>query len=245
MILELDCGNTRIKWRVLRERGELYAKGVSNSLECFVSQVAALGLDIIFCRVSSVRGKRFNSELEQALWSNFLIKPSYALSVAKLGLLRNGYTDPGSLGVDRWLAILVSFNVSRSACLVIDAGTAITCDFVTVEGLYLGGTIAPGFTLLASALSANTQLPMDVRLKKIANPATNTQEAISVGVQVMVEGLVQNQFAQAAKLLGASFECFITGGDADVIAELLPCGQIVPDLVLDGLAYACPYSPRM
>ena len=60
----------------------------------------------------------------------------------------NRYESPETLGQDR-LAAAVG---AKSLCpnenlLIIDCGSAITYDFVSAEGEYLGGNIAPGLAL--------------------------------------------------------------------------------------------------
>ena len=68
--------------------------------------------------------------------------------------------DASTLGQDRLVCAFGAYRRSRQACVVIDAGTAITVDFVDGEGTFQGGLIAPGVAMMLRSLSENTaQLP--------------------------------------------------------------------------------------
>ena len=45
--------------------------------------------------------------------------------------VRNGYQEPHSLGVDRWLAMIAAFAEIGGPCCIADCGTAVTIDLVT------------------------------------------------------------------------------------------------------------------
>ena len=74
----------------------------------------------------------------------------------------NGYAHKERLGIDR--LALVAGAVSRFGnrnVLVIDAGTCITFDIVTDEGVYLGGAIAPGIGMRLRAMhNFTSKLPL-------------------------------------------------------------------------------------
>lgn len=154
MILELDCGNTLIKWRLL-STGETHS-GV-------VSDAAALLDELKRVSVGSLRGARLASvrseqEPMQSPLSrrDFGVRCQVAMPAERLGGVRNGYEDYRGLGMDRWLALVGAFTLARKACLVLDLGTAITADFVSSEGGHLGGFICPGMPLLRSDLRTHT-----------------------------------------------------------------------------------------
>jgi type III pantothenate kinase len=72
------------------------------------------------------------------------------------------------------------------------------------------------------------------------SPGRNTVEAVERGCTLMLRGFVLTQIAEARAHLGADFRVFLTGGDAELVREVVPTAQIVPDLVFIGLAMACP-----
>src|SRR5207247_7904642 len=71
---------------------------------------------------------------------------------------------PDRVGLDR-LAAAVAANVIRRQsrpAIVIDAGSAITVDFVAADGAFEGGVILPGFRMSAEALYGADLLPLAV-----------------------------------------------------------------------------------
>ena len=98
----------------------------------------------------------------------------------------NTYDTPQTLGQDR-LAAAVG---AKSLCpnenlLIIDAGSAITYDFVTDKGEYIGGNIAPGLKMRFTMLQRMTKkLPLVDADENELVPlfGKNTRDAIVAGV---------------------------------------------------------------
>ncbi|MCH5327311.1 MAG: type III pantothenate kinase, partial [Duncaniella sp.] len=76
--------------------------------------------------------------------------------------LRVEYATPQTLGADRVAAAVGAWADHKGLpILVVDAGTAVTYDFVTPDGIYVGGNIAPGITMNLRALHEFTaRLPL-------------------------------------------------------------------------------------
>jgi len=99
--------------------------------------------------------------------------------------IENCYQTKQTLGKDRIAAVVGAFKVyPNSNILVIDAGTAITYDFINDMGQYLGGNISPGLEMRFKALHQFTgKLPL-VRQSDFTNLfGRSTEEAIRAGVQ--------------------------------------------------------------
>src|SRR5699024_575466 len=74
--------------------------------------------------------------------------------------------DPEAIvGEDRLLNAAASYDVLKQACVVIDAGTAITVDFVDGQGTFHGGAIAPGAQSMLNTLADKTSQLPEVELK--------------------------------------------------------------------------------
>jgi len=71
-------------------------------------------------------------------------------------LLNHNLENASTLGQDRALNAIAAYAISNSACIVIDAGTAITVDFIDGQGAFCGGCILPGVQLMADALHEHT-----------------------------------------------------------------------------------------
>jgi type III pantothenate kinase len=144
------------------------------------------------------------------------------------------------VGVDRLLNGLAAYYRARSACLAVDAGTAITIDAVSAEGVFLGGIIAPGLRMSARALAEGTAFLPEVDLAFPADvlgrdTVSAIQSGLLWGVTEMVAGLV----ARLTVRIGGSPRVFLTGGDAPLLSGHLPAAvEAVPYLALDGLRLA-------
>jgi len=250
MILELDCGNSFIKWRVLKAApGVLFSEGVVDSDLALLESLRSLdGLVLRKCRVVSVRTAEETDVLIDAIKREFGISVVCAKSAREMSGVKNGYEDYERLGLDRWLAMLGGFHLaSGSACLVLDFGTAVTADFIAADGEHLGGFICPGMPLMRNQLRTHTRkirygdLAAERALSSNA-PGRTTVEAVERGCSLMLRGFVLTQLEMASAYWGEDFAVFITGGDAVLVADVAPKAKVVPDLVFVGLAMACPFS---
>jgi type III pantothenate kinase len=246
MILELDCGNSWIKWRVARlDNASVIFSGVVTGGEQLLSALMQLnGLELSRARIVSVRNKTETQELICRLEQVFSIEVAAAGAVASLAGVSNGYYESTLLGADRWLAILAAYKLAAGACLVIDVGTAVTSDFVGPDGGHLGGYICPGLRLMSDKLSANTHgipcLGSGLSGVELLVPGRSTAEAVGRGGLLMLRGFVEGQVQLANRLFGTKFQVFLTGGDAALVGELSVGVRLVPELVFIGLAVACP-----
>jgi type III pantothenate kinase len=153
--------------------------------------------------------------------------------------------------MDRLLnAVAAKSRIQREAPIIlVDAGSAVTVDWVDETGTFRGGAIFPGFALMAKALHDYTaQLPdigVPARPAR-ALPGTNTREAIEAGVFWAVAGGVQALIRQleAAERAGPRPAVFLTGGDASLLAEVLESSvHIWPEMTLEGIRLAAEALP--
>ncbi|MNZ53892.1 Type III pantothenate kinase [compost metagenome] len=247
MILELDCGNSLIKWRALRKEGlESVATGIAESDSALLEQLAVQGIvALAFCRLVSVRSEQETQHLIGLLQQTFSAPVRQAGPAEVLAGVRNGYREYQRLGLDRWLALVAGYKLAGGGCLVIDLGTAVTSDLVDAGGHHLGGYICPGMPLMRSQLRTHTRRIRygdDVALQALQNflPGRETAEAVERGCLLMLRGFVREQYLLACELIGKDCAVFLTGGDAELVRDELPHAQVVPDLVFVGLALACP-----
>lgn len=239
MILEIDFGNTRIKWR-LRTSEEVASLSYAQDLDDFAAQMKAVVGEVRSCRIALVQSAVDQRDrVEQLIRDRFACPVLFASSTAFLAGVVNGYELHEQLGVDRWLALVAGYRLVSKACVVIDAGTAITSDFVSQEGVHLGGLISPGKRLQHSFLKNTTGLHAEGALL-YGGPQRNTADCISSGVATLFKGYVTEIKTQAQQHLGDDFVVLLTGGDAAYMAALLPDAMIVDDLVFRGLGLSCP-----
>src|SRR5438309_4098631 len=119
--------------------------------------------------------------------------------------IRNQYKTPQTLGPDRLAAVIGANKLfPGKGSLVIDAGTAITYDWVDAEGNYFGGSISPGLNMRYKALNYYTRaLPLVTADEKFSeNYGDDTTTAILSGVQNGIKyeltGFIQSYMDRSA-----------------------------------------------
>lgn len=150
------------------------------------------------------------------------------------------YATPSTLGHDRIAAAVGALTlVPGRDCLVVDAGTAVTYDYVTADAHFKGGNIAPGLSLRFQALASHcVQLPRVDVGGDIPTVGYDTPTAIRSGV---VLGLVA-EIEMLARRLGSP-AIVLTGGDSPLVADRISDSVIVDnDLVAKGLNRILEYN---
>lgn len=149
---------------------------------------------------------------------------------------------PGRTGADRALAVWEAWRRHGrpgAAGQVVACGTALTVEYISSDGTWVGGAIAPGLATAAVALNRLTaQLPL---VRPGGPPAAwgdSTEPAILAGAFWGCVGSARELLERQARALGAASWRVWTGGDARTIAEAVdgPEARVEPDLVLHALA---------
>jgi type III pantothenate kinase len=148
--------------------------------------------------------------------------------------------NPEQTGVDRVLNVAAAYEQLQKACVVVDAGTAITVDCCSEAGEFLGGAIFPGVAMMLDALHDRIpHLPRVEMARPEAPVGRSTAEAIRLGVFHGIRGLVKETVESYAESLGQWPELIATGGDAEMLFggwELVHA--VAPELTLYGIALA-------
>ena len=152
---------------------------------------------------------------------------------------KNNYATKNTLGVDRIaLAASAVNNFPNENVLVIDAGSCVTADFVTEEGVFLGGAISPGILMRYKSLHHFTdKLPELRRTDEVSLIGNSTNNSVHSGV---INGVVYeiNGIIEAYKLKYEKLTVVLTGGDAIFLAKRFKNGIFAnPNFLLEGLNY--------
>ncbi|MEO7804488.1 MAG: type III pantothenate kinase [Actinomycetota bacterium] len=145
--------------------------------------------------------------------------------------------NPREVGADRIVNAVAAYALVGGPSIVIDFGTATTLDAVSQDGNYLGGAIAPGVQISASALWNVAAQIQKVELsapKSVIGKSTNecVRSGVVLGAASMVEGMVERM----QKELGGHAEVIATGGLAPLILdECRDTYRHEPSLTLRGL----------
>lgn len=234
-VLAIDSGNSYIKWGLYTD-GRWFRKG-----KVFYSDVLLLEREfvnlptpsiIIISHVArEITRRRLNTLI--SIWST---KPYWMVAQEFQCDVVNGYADPAQLGSDRWAALIAAWKVRHHACLVINAGTAVTIDALSDSGRFLGGIIMPGVRLMSDSLLSGTQI-MKIETGNYQNFPLNTNDAIQSGVIQCLVGAIERMYNLLALQLNHSARsCLISGGDASLLAPFIKFPIIVVDnLILEGL----------
>ncbi|MFK0572820.1 type III pantothenate kinase [Endozoicomonas sp.] len=242
-ILELDAGNSRLKWRVSDTDGIVSHGYLANSDDWHQELPLLMGqIGQIDCaRASIVSGNERFELLNAEIDRHFNIPLLQAEVKSEWRGVRVAY--PG-LGVDRWLAMLAANHQDQRADkLVVSCGTAITLDVLSNDGEHSGGYIVPGVGLMKRMLHANTaQLPMVETAASDVMPGKNSIDCINNGILAMVAAMVNTQQAIHKTSHKASYKdrvVYLTGGDGALLKPYIH-GECFyyPELVMNGLALA-------
>lgn len=240
MLLELDIGNTRSKWRIF---GSQQAGVFFNDV--FDPAVLDTPGEIVRVRASCVADRSVQLKIAESIRMAYGVEMEVAVTSRYCGGLLNAYLDPSALGVDRWLAALTAWHRTLSACLVIDAGTALTIDYIDNRGVYSGGYILPGLKMMWTCLCEGTGR---INVERAINfpdydpvhVPVNTTQAIQRGAAFAILASVERA-AGTFLQKWPSGRIIITGGDGCLISSMLGAPHdYEADLVIDGLQYALP-----
>jgi type III pantothenate kinase len=151
--------------------------------------------------------------------------------------IQNGYGTPATLGFDRLAAAVGAWTLQPGkSLLVIDLGTAVTYDFVSADGIFSGGNIAPGVRTRLKSLNYFTgKLPLVEPSQEFELLGNSTETAIRSGV---MQGILFeiNGYIEALTRQYPDLFAFLTGGDRIYFDGKLKNGIFVDEnLVLTGL----------
>lgn len=235
MILAVDAGNSRTKWGLFDAGGALLRHGALDNGE--LARLSWEWGELVGVRravISSVAGEAVSGELHR-ICDALQLATHWVSPRAEAGGVRNGYAQPQQLGTDRWAALIAAWNQCHAPCVVVNAGTALTVDALSGEGIFLGGLIVPGLALMRASLHQGTAavgaMPGQWRDFPVA-----TADAVHSGALAAMAGAVQHMLRQLAVREGRPPLCLLGGGDAQALAAVLDGPvQLAPHLVLQGL----------
>jgi type III pantothenate kinase len=146
------------------------------------------------------------------------------------------YDNPKEVGADRIANAVAAHDLYQGPTIMVDFGTATTCDAVSADGEYLGGAVAPGVEISLDALFGRAAALSQVELVKPRSVlGRSTVESIQSGTVYGYAAQVDGLCARIEEELG---ECTVvaTGGLSPLIAPFSEAVQHVePWLTLHGL----------
>lgn len=239
MYITIDQGNSRVKYMAWAEdKPVALSRGERVTAGAVVALADGVRIDgMILCSVTD-NDPMAIEELSR-LTDRLILLSSFTPMPVEIG-----YSTPLTLGPDRIAAAAGAVAVTgHGGVAVVDAGTAITVDYVDEKCVFRGGNIAPGLRMqLRSLHELTARLPLvDVRPDAGDVPllGTDTISAIRSGVVGALAGHVEHVVAG----LPGDTQVVITGGDASLIADAVSFKAIVdPMLTSRGLYEILKYN---
>ncbi|MGI4982864.1 MAG: type III pantothenate kinase [Janthinobacterium lividum] len=256
-LLLIDAGNSRVKWALLDATGNQTRGGPFDRL---LGETAEADLLAEWTRLprpgaiwmSNVAGAAPAARLATLLdrqWAG-VPRTTIVARPAQCGLV-NAYVEPAKLGSDRWAGMIGAHALyPGEALLIATLGTATTIDAIDARGHFVGGLIAPGWTLMMRSLGEHTaQLPAlsrDDARRLLDTPSTpmsaplfaqTTATALLEGCRLAQVGLIESAWQAARARADGPVRCIVSGGAAPEVVQALTIPFTRHDhLVLEGLA---------
>jgi len=210
----VDIGNTRIKVGLFNAQGQGVAYATFGA-EQFTSEFAVWVGD--YSEVSEVVVSSVAGVLDASYWGQVFPQAGLWFMEDLVMPFESAY-GPG-LGADRKAVLAAAWSLyPKQNCLVVDAGSCVTYDLLSAEGIHLGGGIAPGLQMRLDAMHQGT-----ARLPKLTFEAADsllgldTQSCMSTGAAsgmvFEIEGWYEALSAQYGDLT-----LILTGGDAEFLS---------------------------
>jgi type III pantothenate kinase len=223
--LVADIGNTRIKWGWCSSEAVTKATALPDDPDAWREQITAWRIEApstwVLAGVHPERRDRLAEWLSSRGHQVRVIRHFTQIP------LEVRVERPDQVGIDRLLDVLAARSeVPRGEpAVVVDAGSAVTVNWMDAEGVFAGGAIFPGRRLMAEALHNYTATLPRADLEKHAPmvPAGNTQQALAAGIHWAVVGGIRSliEQLQLVQPTDRPIRVFVTGGDAP---------QLIPDL---------------
>jgi type III pantothenate kinase len=239
MKVEIDAGNSRIKWRVCLDQ-IVESRGIfsNKDIEMFLKVLDQIpSIENIY--IASVSHPSILNKIDK-----YSSKRGCSLIEAKTKKITAGvtcgYSDPSILGIDRWLGIVAAYNRFRLPCIIIDAGTTLTIDIVSGNGKHLGGYILPGKEMSRNIMNTGAQqiqinIDNDQNITNLS-PGNSTEECVAKGQILMIKSLIEYVVKNSEER--NETQIIVTGGDAQDIINILGSDvHFDPELILNGLKF--------
>jgi type III pantothenate kinase len=253
-LIAIEIGNSNIKLAFYKNDEEVLLRSLNGLSQEFEADMAALlnecwdQVPLVKMAVEPVKECVLVASSVKPEWTELvsdIVKDELGQKLLVIGQdvplpIDTSVDNPLQVGTDRLITAAAAFAVVEGAVIVADFGTAITIDLVDENGVFVGGTISPGFDLSLRALKAGTaRLPEIAMQKPVQVYGSNTEEAMRAGVYWGAIGLLETICRKYAEQIGHWPQVILTGGAAELIKD--DCDFVdsyVPNLAVHGIMIA-------
>lgn len=246
-LIAVDIGNSSIKIAIdSPDMTDNWETQLAVNAETLNQKLSELPLknDVFFWSVSSVHRQK-ESKLIDWVKQHRPSDHLHLIDESDVALPTN-IESRELLGRDRLISAWMAWQLNNTGgpVIIVDAGTAVTIDWVDPQGIFQGGVIFPGAESNFKRLSAFTDALPDLGvITDNMAPAQvfdsiigkSTTDAIRKGVYHSQKHAIREIVNQMSKLSTQKASTFVTGGGLkDVSEQLNQNWHYVPDLVLQG-----------
>ncbi len=222
MILVIDIGNTTIEFGIYDKEQLIgvFRLGSkrdisSDEVGLFASQFfdhRHISMGSVNAVVISSVVPQLNYSVTSAIKKYFGLEP-YIIGENLICDIPNLYENPKDVGADRLVDAYAAIKKYSAPLIVVDFGTATTCDAVSEKGEYLGGIIYPGIKISMDALYEKaSKLPKIEIVKPGSVIGKNTVASMQSGAYLGYLGAIEKMVGCIKKELGANTKVIATGG---------------------------------
>ena len=238
MHLILDIGNTTVKYHLF-QKGRLVKAAVVDTVEELSPFLFEEFSNITHLVYADVRGLYTLQQL-QALFPTLTVANVKSLTLPFDSL----YMTPTTLGDDRLALVAAAVKkYPKQDCLIIDAGSCLTFDFISAAGKYLGGAISPGLQMRYKSLHHFTgKLPLVNGETPPALYGDSTERSICAGVMHGILHEIEGQMNAYQKKY-PSLTVILTGGDGLSLSKSVKNTIFAePNFLAEGLNFLLEYN---
>ncbi len=241
MLLCIDIGNTNTviaiteKEEILKKYRIVTKERTNDELELFFTfMLSKQGLspsqitDVIISSVVPPASENFISFCKAFFKKDpILVNPEMKLGITI------AYENPKELGTDRIVNAVAAYTKYKKASIIVDFGTAITFDYVSGDGRYLGGAISPGIITASSALFEKAyRLP---KIERFWIPETvlakNTLDSMNAGIIFGYASLVDGMVKRIKDETKEESLVIATGGLAYLMKDVAKSIDIIDEML--------------
>lgn len=222
MVLVIDIGNTNMEFGVYDGETLVDAFRLGSKRDISSDEVGLFATQFFEHRhipMSAVENVVIGSVVPQLNYSiTSAVKKYFGLEPYIIGenlpcRMPNLYENPKEVGVDRLVDSYAAVRKYGAPIIIVDFGTATTCEAVSAKGEYLGGLIYPGIKVSMDSLYEKaSKLPKIELVKPAMTIGKNTVSSMQSGAYFGYLGATERMVKSLKELLGEDAKVVATGG---------------------------------
>ena len=222
MILVIDIGNTTMEFGIYdgKELLDVFRLGskrdiTSDEIGLFVTQFFEhrnIATEEVSDVIISSVVPQLNYSVTSAVKKYFGLEP-YIIGENLICDIPNLYENPKEVGADRLVDSYAAVRKYGAPLIIVDFGTATTCEAVSAKGEYLGGIIYPGIKISMDALYEKaSKLPKIELVKPDFTIGKSTVSSMQSGAYYGYLGAIEKMVSNIKETLGEGTKVIATGG---------------------------------